>query len=384
MLKTFTFFILTLIIAVSAVSDDDAYKDVDELIEKYGYTLEKHTVTVDGNILELHRIPNNDNKKVILIMHQFLTSSADFVSNGNQSLAFLLADENYDVWLGNARGNTYSRNHESLNPANDNEYWRFNLNDVAKVDLPEIIEYITTTTGAEEIFYVGHGQGSTLFYIMASELPDYKPPIKRMVGLAPMAHMDNMPNLFFRILNTVPTILGDGLDLKSIFGLLDLLLKSKLNDMFSKTENYIFAKLCDDEALLVELCAGFVNLIYGFDNGQIPRSKVPVMLSNAYAGSSFQQLKSYVDMYLNDGFAKNYKNLGNIDIPNAIFYGLNDWLISTTDIEHLADDLKNSLKLKYEIPGTDFTHISFLFGKDAKELVYEPLLEFLEGKDINA
>ena len=37
---------------------------------------------------------------------------------------YILADNGYDVWLGNYRGNYYSRNHCDLNP-NKNPFWDF-------------------------------------------------------------------------------------------------------------------------------------------------------------------------------------------------------------------------------------------------------------------
>jgi lysosomal acid lipase/cholesteryl ester hydrolase len=37
---------------------------------------------------------------------------------------YLLADAGYDVWLGNARGSTYSKKHVSLSTS-DSKFWDF-------------------------------------------------------------------------------------------------------------------------------------------------------------------------------------------------------------------------------------------------------------------
>lgn len=55
------------------------------------------------------------------------SSAAWLLTGPEKSLGFLLADRGYDVWMGNNRGTTDSRNHTTLNPDKDSGFWDFRL-----------------------------------------------------------------------------------------------------------------------------------------------------------------------------------------------------------------------------------------------------------------
>jgi len=73
--------------------------------------------------------------------------------NSNESLAMMLADNGYDVWLGNNRGNKYSYKHTHLKPSDD-KFWDFSLDEQIMIDIPTMLEYVLTTTEAEKKYLI--------------------------------------------------------------------------------------------------------------------------------------------------------------------------------------------------------------------------------------
>lgn len=61
-----------------------------------------------------------------------------------------------------------------------------------------MIDYVLDHTGFEKLHYIGHSQGTTSFFVMASERPAYNDKILSMQALAPVAFMSNLRSPFVR------------------------------------------------------------------------------------------------------------------------------------------------------------------------------------------
>ena len=115
-----------------------------QLAEEQGFEIETHKATTqDGYILTLFRVidPKDTSsflreKHPLLLQHGLSDSGETFMVNQESSLAFQLMRSGYDVWLGNSRGNQYSRDHISLDPMDqkDAKYWQFTFYEMGKYD----------------------------------------------------------------------------------------------------------------------------------------------------------------------------------------------------------------------------------------------------------
>jgi len=83
-----------------------------------------------------------------------------FNSDGTFDLAFELVDAGYDVWSTNNRGTVFSNMHTKLT-TDDPEFWDFTFDEMAKFDVPANLNYILSQTGADQVIYIGHSQGTS-------------------------------------------------------------------------------------------------------------------------------------------------------------------------------------------------------------------------------
>ena len=60
----------------------------------------------------------------------------------------MLADQGYDVWLGNNRGTKWSQAHVTLDKS-QKSFWNWYQEDMGRQDIPTFIDYILDNTGLE-------------------------------------------------------------------------------------------------------------------------------------------------------------------------------------------------------------------------------------------
>ncbi|GBF96820.1 lysosomal acid lipase cholesteryl ester hydrolase-like [Raphidocelis subcapitata] len=122
---------------------------MEELVVPKGYPLEAYELrTPDGYDLALYRIPHGRYRNsqpgprpLVFLQHGVtLASNCYVVLNQNESLAFILADAGFDVWMGNTRGNTYSTTHATLD-IYSLEFWQFSIDQLALIDVPLMVDF---------------------------------------------------------------------------------------------------------------------------------------------------------------------------------------------------------------------------------------------------
>ncbi|XP_063830436.1 lipase 3-like [Ostrinia nubilalis] len=363
-------------------NNEDVRLNVAELILKYGYPMERHrAVTEDGYILQMFRIPSNGS--AVFLMHGLLGSADDYVIAGPESsLAYILAREGYDVWLGNARGNKHSRNHMEFK-ASDAIFWDFSWHEIGCYDLPAMIDYVLNITEQKSLKYIGHSQGTTSFFVMASERPEYNEKISLMVALSPVAFMSHANSPFVRLLSPTSNLLY-GL-LKSI-GVYEFLPDSSLTRTMKQL-------MCGRGPLAEILCSNVLFLMVGFGFDQLNVTNLPVIYSHVPSGASSKQFVHYGQGVISRefrqfdyGHSENVRrygssqppkyNLKNIVAPISLFYSDADWLSHPTDVDELYSHLDSAIDI-YKIPLERFNHLDFIWAKDFENIIYSRLRKLL-------
>ncbi|XP_020909772.1 gastric triacylglycerol lipase [Exaiptasia diaphana] len=367
--------------------------NVTQMILYNGYPVENHDVTTeDGYILSVQRIPygrngnckNVTSKPVVFLQHGLLAAATNWVTNlPNQSFGFVLADKCFDVWLGNMRGNTYCRRHVNYSVHSD-EFWDFSFDEMAKYDLPAMINYVINTTSQPYLYYAGHSQGTMIGFIEFGRNAELIKRVKAFYALAPVSTVTYMGGALKYLADLSPEIQF----FFKLFGVREFLPSNFVVKWFAQ----IFCKA----PVLEMVCSDFLFLIAGNDQKQLNETRVPVYVSHTPAGTSVKNVVHFAQLHNAKKFQmydygsadKNRQhygqdtppeyNVSKVAVPTALYWAGHDVLADPMDVKSLMPKLPT---LTYNKFIEAWEHLDFVWGMDATTEVYNDIIKHILEKE---
>jgi pimeloyl-ACP methyl ester carboxylesterase len=389
MTSTFSF-TLALLFVVLFYSTNAYFSDypsnVTEIILGYGYPCENHLTppTIDGWKLSMQRIPHGKNnatqqtKGVVYFQHGLTDCSVGICLNPPfQSLAFMLADYGYDVWLGNNRGNGYSTINLNYN-SKEKEYWDFSWDEMAIIDFPAMIDYVKSVTKSEKITYIGHSEGTIQAFAGLIYNNSIADSLNLYIALAPVAYVQYVES-------DIIQALAD-LHAEEIF----VLLGDKAFSLPGAIQK-LLPGIC---TITPWLCEFTVNLLCGpttyFNSTRSPyysnyepnptSVKNMVHWSQNVRDAAFQRYdygsKDANEQHYNQPTPPQYEiQYFPSSLPLALFTGGEDYLADPKDVAHLISLLPMPPFVHTE---PTYAHLDPLLGTNAYTEIYPMILQMIE------
>uniref|UniRef100_A0A8C6XAK9 Lipase n=1 Tax=Naja naja TaxID=35670 RepID=A0A8C6XAK9_NAJNA len=344
-----------------------------EIIHFHNYPSEEyHVETEDGYILTINRIPHgryDAARPVVFLLHSVLGDGSHWISNQpHNSFGFILADNGYDVWLGNSRGNIWSSNHMTLKPW-QREFWSFSFHEMGYYDIPAVIKFILNKTKQQQLYYVGHSEGTTAGFIAFSSWPELAERIKVFFGMGPIVTLTYATTPVLKIWLYPP-----------LFQILMEFLDSCYNCQ-SFLVQLAVVSLCFSQSVRVKCNRGFSS------TGKYV-SRMDMYLAHSPAGTSAQNILHWKQVFQAYDYGTKEKNMEkynqmtppvykieDIKIPVVLWSGGNDLFADIKDVKALIARLSNVI---YHQHVPEWQHLDFIWGLDATEVMYMPIIEIMK------
>ncbi|KAK6455378.1 triglyceride lipase-cholesterol esterase [Scheffersomyces xylosifermentans] len=376
-------------------------KDITDIVQASGYIVREHVVTTeDGYILVIHQLEKPgvihvEKGKIAYFHHGMLTNSELFVlgSEKNKSLPYLLLDLGYEVWLGNNRGNKYSRKHLKLS-VTDAKFWDFSLDEFAYYDIPAILGYIKSFYRPEDkITYIGFSQGCSQLFASLSLHPYLNKYLNMFIALSPALIPKNLNHPVFRII--VDQTAKDSGFLYSLFG--NRAIMSSVSFWSSIMGPKLYEKVVD------------VSLVYlfGWSGKNLSEDQKKLGYPHMFSNSSVKSLTHWFQiisakrfqMFDETGkFGKTKlsilstasKSKGHrvapfpiahhLDVPMVLFYGDSDILVDIECTKKLILDQNEKMASMLDVvlcPG--YEHMDTLWASNVYEDVFSKVIIAIES-----
>ncbi|CAN6471925.1 unnamed protein product [Victoria cruziana] len=303
-----------------------------------------------------------------------------------QSLAILLADNGFDVWIANSRGTRWSRAHTSLTP-DEPEYWTWSWDQLARYDLPSVVDLVNEVTG-QKLHYIGHSLGTLIALASFSEhrLVDK---VRSAVLLCPIAYLSHITTVVGQV--AARSFIGE------VTGWLGVV---EFNPKIDAVDNFMKAMCRQPGIDCYDLLPAFTG-----KNCCLNASTVELFLQNEPQPTSTRNFVHLAQM-IRDGDVTMYDygsvnenkkhygqkeppayNMSNIpnDFPLFLIYGGRDALSNIFDLHLLLDSLKFHQKDKLTVHYIhNYAHVDFIMGTNAKQLVYDHIVAFFMRQQLTS
>ena len=366
-------------------------QDFVDLCEIAGYYAEEHVVhTEDGYLLGLHRLawrrgeedqrvnggPGTISKKVVYLHHGLMMNSEVWVclTDKRRCLPFALVEAGYDVWLGNNRGNKYSKKSTKCSP-DSHEFWNFSIDQFAFHDIPDSIEYILDTTSQASLSYVGFSQGTAQAFATLSIHPRLNEKVDVFIALAPAMSPPGLANgVVASLIKTSPEVLY------LAFGRRSMLSSATMWQAILYPP--IFVRFIDMS----------LRFLFGWKTENISQQQKLAAYPHLYSFTSTKSVVHWFQIIRNASFiffddevqrpltiadGRRYYKVPkfptrNIRTPTVLVYGGSDSLVN---IDVMLRELPKHT-IAREVP--KYEHLDFLWASDVDKLVFPHVFDALD------
>ena len=381
-------FVLIIYLLFSFVNTED-YKSY---ISKLNLNLEEiQVITEDRYVNTIWALTSKDifnrNGKSIIVQHGLLDSSFTWLILEDKSIAKLLCEEGYKVYLPNMRGNQFSKSHLDYDHSLNSKYWDFSFDEMAQYDLPSIVDLIKKRDGVEKVDYMGHSQGTLIFFLAYMNNPDFmEKNINRFIAVGTVPNVNNAEH-FLLILAVLSNI--------------DSFIPVKNFLTFPIELGQVLVPFCTGKAK--NLCHTVMRICFGGfeDTGRVDYDRLGKnIFMHQPGGTSLQNMKHWLQAfdkkemtkYDYESIIKNLYHYGSVTPPK---YDLNKMkkykiksLIAVSDSDPFCnpvDTLEFLLKIDDQsvieiLSLKNYNHIDYLWADSAYEDIYPKVLNFL-GED---
>jgi len=305
-------------------------------------------------------------------MHGLMMSCDVWVTAGKSALPYALCDAGYDVWLGNNRGNKYSCKHRSLDPRSE-AFWNWSLDELARYDVPAMIQKVQHVTGRSDVAYLGFSQGTAQGFAALTLSPTLEAQVPVIVALSPAVAVCGLSSqVASAIIQASPTFVY------LLFGHRAMLASAPAWQ--SILSQHAFVRVID-------MC---LRLLFGWSTCEIEGGAKRKLYRHLYSPSSVKSVVHWFQIITSDtaeglcvyddthslrgdhklNFRSSRYDISRLRVPCAVFYGRADTIIDEPRLEKLLGDM-----LVFTHVEDTYEHLDFLWASSFASRGQQKVLE---------